>query len=241
MDASNSPPGPDQIAARARTLAGTALFGGLDEGALALLAAMASTQTYEGGETVFRKDETSGSLYVVEHGRVTIALTSAEGREMVLNVLGPGEVFGEVALVDGGGRTADAMCPEPARLIALDRRRLIPFLEANPKLLLRMLAAMAERVRWVSTSFEDSAFLPLPARMAKRLLRLADGFGVNTAAGRRLTVSLPQRELAAHMGVTRETINRLLQGWLSQDMIAIDRGAIVIRDRTGLERIANEV
>jgi CRP-like cAMP-binding protein len=238
MDTNLSPPGSDQIAVRARVLARTALFGGLDDVALASLAVMSKSQAFAAGETVFRKGDVSGSLYVVEQGRVTIATTSLEGREVVLNLLGPGDLFGEVALVDGGGRTADAVCPERAKLIVLDRRRLIPFLEANPKLMLRMLSAMAERVRWVSASFEDSAFLPLPARMAKRLLLLADGFGVDTARGRRLTVALPQRELAAHMGVTRETINRLLQDWLALGLIEVDRGVVVIRDRDRLARLA---
>ena len=227
-------------APRPEVFARTALFGALDTASLERLAAMAKPLSFRNEAVIFRQGDPSRGLYVVERGRVKISASSAEGREIALNLLGPGEVIGEITLVDGGPRTADAIACEPVRLLALDRADLIPFLEQSPALMLRMLAALSARVRWVSQRYEDSMFLPLPARMAKRLLFLGENFGVNSPAGRRLTVSLPQRELASHMGVTRETINRLLQEWRDSGLIAIDRGVIVLKDMPGLARMVGE-
>ncbi len=228
-------PGAD---ARAAALARTPLFGGLDGPALQRLAAMARPIAVKTDAAVFRKGDPSRALYVIDQGRVKIGATSADGREIVLNLLGPGAMFGEIALVDGGGRTADAVATEPARLLALDRAELIPYLEANPRLMLHMLVVMAQRVRWVASSLEDAAFLSLPARAAKRLLLLGEQFGLDTPAGLRLTVSLPQHEMARHLGVTRESVNRLFQDWMAQGLIVIDRRVIVLADLPRLGEIA---
>ncbi len=132
------------------------------------------------------------------------------------------------------------MACEHCRLVQLDRADLAPFLEREPALTLRMLVTLTARLRWMSDRFEDALFLELPARLAKRLLFLGEHFGVDTPRGRRLSVSLPQRELASHMGVTRETVNRLLQQWRASGVILIDRGVIVLSDTAQLARIAGE-
>jgi CRP-like cAMP-binding protein len=219
-------------------LARTALFCALPEPQLAELAALARIRRLAAGETLFRKGEESRALYVVLRGRIRISSGSAEGREAVLNLLAPGETFGEVALVDGGQRTADAAAVEPVVLAGLDRRDLVPFLQARPELMLRMLAALSERLRWVSESFEDALFLELPARLAKRLLFLSARFGVDTPRGRRLTVPLPQHELAGHMNVARETVNRQLRAWRAEGLIALDQGVVVLADLDRLAAIA---
>ncbi len=123
-------------------------------------------------------------------------------------------------------------------MLALDRRDMIPFLESQPALMLRMLVAMTQRLRWVSDRYEDAVFLELPARLAKRLLLLGELFGFDTAKGRRLTVALPQREIAGHMGVSRETVNRLLQEWLGKGYIENDRGVLILKDQAALGKIA---
>jgi CRP/FNR family transcriptional regulator, cyclic AMP receptor protein len=222
----------------AAALARTALFAGLDAQALDRLARIAKRISFPANGIIFQKGDTGRSLYVIERGRVKIAASSVHGREVALNLLGPGEIFGEIALVDGGPRTADAIACDPARLLALERRELIPFLEASPDATLRMLVALARRVRWVSDTFEDAAFLSLPTRLAKRLIFLDRHFGLSGSAGRRLTVSLPQRELANHLNVTRETINRLLQEWRDEGLITIDRGVFVLKNMERLARIA---
>ena len=220
-------------------LARSALFADLDAQVLDRLARMAKRVSFPANAVIFQKGDPSRSLYVIERGRVKIAASSAQGREVALNLLGPDEIFGEVALIDGGGRTADAIACEPVRLLALERRELIPFLEASPEVTLRMLVALARRVRWISNTFEDSAFLSLPTRLAKRLIFLDRHFGLKGSAGRRLAVSLPQQELANHLNVTRETVNRLLQEWREAGLIEIDRGIFVLKDVERLAQIAH--
>lgn len=223
---------------KAAALARAPLFQGLSPEDLHRLADMAKTPSYRPRELIFRKGDASRSLYVIDRGRVKISTDGPDGREVALNLLGPGGVFGEIALIDGGARTADAIACEPCRLVQLDRADLAPFLEREPALTLRMLVALTARVRWIADRYEDAVFLDLPARLAKRLLFLGDHFGIDTPRGRRLSVSLPQRELATHMGVARETVNRLLQQWRAAGVILIDRGVIVLADLEELSRMS---
>lgn len=224
-------------AEKVAALRGAALFAALAETDLEQLAAIARPSAHPVGALVFAKGDPANGLYVIERGRVKIATTSAQGREVVLNILGPGAAFGEIALLDGGARTADAIACEPARLLRLDIGPLIAFLERHPAVMRRMVVTLTERLRWVSAQVEDMMFLSLPARMAKRLLFLGEHFGVDTERGRRLTVVLPQHELASHMNVARETVNRLLQDWRDQGVIEIHLGFIVLRDRARLAEI----
>ncbi len=217
----------------------TPLFEGLEATDLEELAALAAARSYPPGAMIFQKGDASHGLYVVERGQVKISSGSREGREIVLNLLGPGSVFGEVALVDGGQRTADATACDPVHVLVFDRSRLIPFLESRPALMRAMLVALTARLRWVSDQLEDTVFLSLPARLAKRLLFLGEHFGVDAPRGRKLTVSLPQRELANHMNVTRETMNRLLQSWRDGGLIEIQRGFIVLTDIPALSAVAS--
>ena len=220
--------GATAVSERAMQLKRASLFQDLDGEALEALARIARSRSFSDGGVIFRKGDEASGLYVVVRGRVKISAGSRDGREVVLNLLGPGEVFGEVALIDGGERTAEAAACEPVRALVFERAPLIAFLEANPALMLRMLVTLTSRLRWVSERLEDAVFLSLPARLAKRLLFLGEHFGVNVESGRRLTVSLPQRELASHMNVARETVNRLLQEWRDGGLIDIQRGFIVL-------------
>ncbi len=224
-------------AEKASVLKRAPLFEGLNGEDLQRLAALAHSRSYAAGATIFRKGDLSTGLYVVERGQVKISSGSKQGREVVFNLLGPYSVFGEVALIDGGERTADAIACDATRLLVLDRGQLIPFLEQAPELMLRMLVTLTSRLRWVSDRLEDAVFLNLPARLAKRLLFLGEHFGVDTVRGRRLTVSLPQRELASHMNVARETVNRLLQEWRDSGLIEIHRGFIVLKQVDQLEAL----
>ncbi len=226
-----------ELSEKAALLARTDLFAAVGAQDLETLAGMARRRAFESEAPIFRKDDPASGLYVIERGRVKISSGSREGREVVLNLLGPGAIFGEVALVDGGGRTADATACDPVGVLVLERGQLNPFLERRPELLLRMLITLTARLRWVSDRLEDTVFLGLPARLAKRLLFLGEHFGIDTPRGRRLTVSLPQRELASHMNVTRETMNRLLQDWQGQGLIEVHRGFIVLQQTEALARI----
>lgn len=219
-----------------QTLSQTLLFGGLDAQALDKLAALAEWRTVAAQATVFRKGDPGTHLFVIHTGRVKFGSGAADGREVTFNLLGPGEMFGEVAFADGGERTADVVAVEPSELLAISRRGLIPFLRSEPDIMLRMMAMLARRVRWVSESYEDAAFLELPARLAKRLLLLAQHFGFDTPEGRALAVTLPHKELANHMNVTRESINRQIQKWRREGILEQRRGTVIIKN---IDRLAD--
>jgi CRP-like cAMP-binding protein len=215
------------------------LFGGLSDGTLTRLADLSEWRSYAGGASVFRKGDSGAHLFVIVEGRVRIGSGAPDGRELVFNLLAPGAVFGELAFADGGARTAEAVAVEPTRLLTIDRRDLLPFLREEPEVLLKILALLAERARWISDNFEDNAFMRLPARLAKRLLMLSQHFGVDGGQGRRLAVRLRHHELASHMNVTRESITRLLQIWRVEGLIDEQRGVITLKDLHRLEALSH--
>jgi len=216
----------------------TTLFGGLDEPALKQVAAIAEWRVLAQGAVVFRRGEPGPHLFIIHRGHVKFGSGAADGREVTLNLLGPGAVFGELAFADGGPRTADVVAVEAVELLAVGRRDLVPFLKKEPEVVLQLMAALAARARWIAESYEDAAFLELPARLAKRLLFLSQHFGFDTPRGRRLAATLPHRELANHMNVTRESISRLMQKWRKEGVIEEHRGVIVLLDAKRLEALA---
>ena len=153
------------------------LLGHLTPEELDRLLAPARVERLDEGQVLFRKGDPGDRLYVVLSGRISIGTTSEAGKEVVFNVLGRGEVFGEIALLDGKARTADATAMAESHLLVLDRADFMPFLERHPEVAARLIAVLCERVRWISESYEDALFLELPARLAKRLLVLAQSHG----------------------------------------------------------------
>lgn len=214
------------------------LFAGLEPRAIEKLAAIADWRSVDEGETVFRKGDPGNHLFVIHLGRMKVGSGAADGREVTFNLLGPGAVFGEIGIADGGERTADVVAVERSELLSISRRELVPLLQSEPEVMLRILEMLAARVRWVSESFEDAAFLELPARLAKRLLFLARHFGSDTPKGRALAVKLSHSELANHMNVTRESINRVIQKWRRDGIIDQERGFVVLIDSARLIAIA---
>ena len=219
-------------------LAQAALLSSLTEVELDELAAVARTVQMTSGQPLFRKGDEGTQFYVIVRGVIRISTISAGGRETLLNLLRAGETFGEIALLDGGPRTADAVAHEASELLMIERRELLPFLDRHPEGVRRMLAAVCERLRWVSQLYEDSTFLDLPRRLAKRLLLLAKLFGrPSSEGGTRIALQLSQQDLAALMGVTRESINRQMKLFAAQGLINLDEDFIVITDVPGLEKI----
>ncbi len=224
---------------KATTLSRTILFGVMNAASIKRLANLAEWRTYEAGTKICRKGDPGTHLFVVHSGQVKFGSGAVYGREVTLSLLGPGAVFGELAIADGGLRTADAIAVETVELLALARRDLIPFFMSEPGVMLQMMSVLAARARWISESFEDAIFLSLPKRLAKRLLLLSQHFGIDTADGRKLAVTLPHSELANHMHVTRESINRLIQKWRGEGLIEERRGVVIIKNMQGLEALAS--
>jgi len=160
----------------------------------------------------------------------------AAGQEVFLNIMEPGDSFGEIAVVDGLPRTAGATAIEPTVLIAVGRREFLDILREEPELAIHLLALFCERIRWASDLYEDSAFLAAPARLAKKLLSLAMLHGKRTDQGVELAIS--QSELARFLGISRQIVNQKLQEWKSKGWLTVARARLLIIDTTSLKDVA---
>jgi CRP-like cAMP-binding protein len=192
------------------------------------LLARAPVRHLQAGEVVFRKDDPGDGLYGVLAGRVVVVVESAEGKELILNMFGGGEFFGEIALLDGGGRTATAVAREASELLFIARRTFLAFLRERHDVAVRIIAILCERLRRTTDLVEDSAFLSVSTRLAKQLAALA-------RPGH--TIRLSQEELAHTLGVSREIVSRQLAAWREAGVIELGRGRVVVRDAAALDRI----
>ena len=218
-------------------LAGHFLLKGLPPDDLDRLAALAHTRAFPANQNIFSKGDPATGMMGVISGRVRIVSYSADGKEMVLRVIEPGEVFGEIALIDGGERTADAIAMGRCELLILERKDFLPVLETNPALCLMLLRMMCQRLRSTSEQLEDFSFLDLRTRLAKRLLRLADQHGEATPEGLHIGMTLSQQMLGAMMGTTREAVNKQLRALEDEGLIRIGRRSLTLLDRDALEDI----
>jgi len=212
----------------------------LSDADLGRLAQLATTRSYKTNEVVFLKGDPGTSMMAVLSGRIRICSYSPDGREIVLNVINPGEVFGEIALIDGGERTADAFAMDPSQLLVLSRREFLPFLEHSPEVCIRLLEVMCQRLRATSAQVEDFFFLDLRSRLAKRLLQLIEQHGEKTAEGMHIGVRISQHLLASMIGTSREAVNKQLRAWEGAGIIDVKRGSITILKKDKLEQIVED-
>lgn len=189
------------------------------------------------GEIIFRVGSPGDIMMAVVTGTVRIVATSPQGKEIVLGDLKAGEVFGEIALLDGGERSADAVALTKCELLALERRDLMAALQRNPEACLRLLELVCKRLRETDERITEIAFFELPVRLAKVLLRTA---GTPGAAARAANpkVALSQRELGNMIGGTRESVNRCLRDWQRRGIIRLAKGWIILEDTAALTEIA---
>jgi CRP-like cAMP-binding protein len=211
-----------------------AFFRGLADAAIDELVARSRIERCRRGKTIFRRASPGTAMMAVLRGSVKICTVSRNGKEAVLNVIGPGQVFGEIAVLDGGPRTADAVALVESEILVLDRRDFMPVLRAHPELAQRLLEVLCGRLRKTSEQLEDAFFLDMPGRMAKALLAAPAG----ESAGGAMQVQLTQRELGEMIGTARESVNKLLHSWQNAGIVALRRGAIAIRKPDALKRHA---
>ena len=212
------------------------LFSRLDQAILAELVQFAVVRRFGDGELVFRQGDPGNAIYGVLSGRVRIFAPGPDGGEITLNLLEPGELFGEIATLDGKPRTASAVAMETTALLQLRRDALQAALRRHPGFAEGVILLLCERLRWTSDLIEDAAFLPLPARLAKRLLALARLHG--DAEGR-IRLRLSQKELATLVGASRESVNKLLAQWRDQGFVELQRQRLLLLDPAGLARVAD--
>lgn len=222
-------------AMRRQLLAKHFLISTMPERALDDLVKFSTVARFEPHRAIFNKGDPGDCLYGILSGRVRIYSSSPEGDEIVLNVLEAGELFGEIALLDGNTRTAGAAAMEQADLLRIHRDHFLPYVKANPDLILGMLSLLCHRLRWTSSAIEDAAFLAFPARMAKRLLFLGEHY--RRPEERDITIPLSQHDLGSMVGASRETINKQLALWRSAGIVDTGRGVIVIRNCEALRAL----
>jgi CRP/FNR family transcriptional regulator, cyclic AMP receptor protein len=210
------------------------LFGTLSEGDIDRLLVYARVVRYRAGSEIFAKGSPGSSLMAVLNGTVRISSISDAGREIVLNLIHAGEIFGEIALLDGRERTADAAAMTDCELLVLSRRDFMPFLERRPDVCIKVIELLCQRLRHTSEQVEELSFWQLESRIAKALLRLAEEGDGPTALGSPINLRITQRELGNLVGGSREHVNKQLQTWQKAGLIELGKGAIVIRDSGAL-------
>jgi CRP-like cAMP-binding protein len=224
---------------REAVLAGHFLLRHLPPAELKRVAASMVVARHPAQTTIFQKGDQSPSMMAVVRGRVKICTYSAEGKELVLNIIDRGGVFGEIAVLDGRPRTADAVALDETDLLVLDRNKLLPILAAHPDLATRLIGVLCERLRQTSEHLEDAMLREAPSRLARGLLRLAGTFGRDETDGTRLDIKLSQQQLGNLIGASLESVNKHIVDWTRTGYLAMKSGCIVIRDREALEEIAN--
>jgi len=234
--------GRDALGRDARKLAlmGSPLFAAMTPPELDSVLTMAAEHRYRRGQTIFQKDDAGSSLMAVLGGRVRISTVSAEGKEVTLNVISPGEVFGEIALLDGKPRSADATAIEDTTLLVLERRDFMPFILNNQDLTARLLAILCERLRRTSVALEDIALFDLPVRLARVLLQLSEDYGRPTGAGLRIDMKLSQKDLSNLVAATRESINKQLRAWRETGLVSLDGGYIILLRPSRLKALVED-
>ena len=206
------------------------LFTALDDAASAsLLANMVSVKISK-GTILFAEGDGGDQLYVIAEGKLKLGTSSGDGRENLLSILGPGEMFGELSLFDPGPRTSTATAVTDAKLLSLGQEKLLPWLIENPKVSLQLLAGLAQRLRRTNEAVGDLVFSDVPGRVAKALIDLGERFGKKTDEGLFVHHDLTQEELAQLVGASRETVNKALADFAGRNWLKLDGRAVLITD-----------
>jgi CRP-like cAMP-binding protein len=198
------------------------LFAALGTAAVEKIAALGSRVTLSPGEVLFEKGNVADALYAIRRGDIRIERGSAAGRRMSLTLLSTGDVFGEMGLLDGKPRSADARAVTAAELFQIKRRDFLALLEREPKFAIQLIELLCDRLRALNDRMEETLLLPLPNRIARCLMALAQDFGAE--------IDATQEELANYVGAARETVSRQLQLWRRDGTLEMRRGKIRILD-----------
>jgi CRP-like cAMP-binding protein len=211
------------------------LFAALDEEQAAELRASMTETTLARGESLFHEGDPGDRLYVIVEGKIKLHRASADGRENMLAVVGPGEMIGELALFDPGPRTATGTALTETKLLGLGHGDLQPWLSARPEVAMSLLRAIARRLRKTNDVMSDLVFSDVPGRVAKALLDLSRRFGVQSEEGIHVVHDLTQEELAQLVGASRETVNKALADFAQRGWLRLEARAVILLD---VERLA---
>ena len=206
------------------------MFADLGADELQRIAGLCHTQQLGIGEMLFQKGDPGDALYGVRRGQIRIETGASDGSRLTLNFMGSGDLFGEVAVLDGQTRTADATAGEATELFVLRRDDFLSFLEREPKVAIKIMMLLCQRIRWQSERMEESMLQPLPVRLARRLVALAADFGSE--------VHISQEQLGIFVGAARESVNRQPQLWRKDGILDLQRGRILLQNLNRLTSVA---
>ena len=223
---------------RREMLARTMLFGALEDGQLDSLIQLSTTRQLKAREELCHKGDEGTQLFLIQSGRLKVVTTSVEGSDLTFTVMGPGEVVGELALLGAGIRTATISALERCDLLVIERRDFLQLLRENSEVSIQLLQILARRVARLSETMEDSQFLNLPARLAKKLLALGRAYGKEEAEGVRIQLKLSQSELADLVATTRESVNKQIKTWRDEGVLSMESGRIILHRTEALEDAA---
>lgn len=212
------------------------IFCDLEPEAFDQLCRYAKHATLKRGATISSKGDPGTSMFAVISGTVKISITSADGRTAILNLIGPGEIFGEIAVLDGQARTADATANTNCEIFIIDRREFIPFVKSQPALAMKFIELLCTRLRWTTDQVEQIILQNLPGRLASALVRLTEKHKL--APGGR-TIAVTQQEISEMVGMTRESINKQLRVWADRKWVRLEHGAIVVLKAEPLQALAD--
>ena len=212
------------------------LFTALDDAQSASLRASMDSVKISKGGILFKEGDEGEHVYVIIDGKLKLGTASGDGRENLLSILGPGEMFGELSLFDPGPRTSTATAVTDSKLLSLSHEKLIPWLKGNPDVSLHLLARLAQRLRRTNEAVGDLVFSDVPGRVAKALIDLGSRFGKVTDEGLFVHHDLTQEELAQLVGASRETVNKALADFAGRGWLKLDGRAVLITDVERLEK-----
>jgi CRP/FNR family transcriptional regulator, cyclic AMP receptor protein len=206
-------------------LQGHPVFDALTPAQMKQLVSLARARRIASGTTLFMKGDAGVELFAVVSGTVKIAVPSSDGREAVFNLIHAGEIFGEIALLDGQPRTADAVALTDCELMVIARRDFLSFVDSEPKLARKLIALLCARLRVAGMRMEEVVFSNLQARLAYLLVRLLEK---HDAAAHKKRLAITQQRVSEMLGTSRESVNKQLQIWAKRKVIALKRGVIVV-------------
>lgn len=222
-------------------LAEVPLFEDLSEGDLTIVAQRVRQRRYKEGDTIFHRHDPGVALYVICSGKVKIHNETPDGGDCIIAILSEGDLFGELAVIDGEARSADATTMETSELIMLTRDDMHNILERYPRIALKLLSTLSGRLRRTTEAYLAQSALDINGRLAMQLLRLSEQHGIVTPVGVRLDLHLTQTDLGALVGASRESVNKVLGSFRRMGYVSIDeRNQITIRDQVALGRMCDQ-
>ena len=204
-------------------------FDGFDDSAFADLLALATPMHFKARSQIFQQGDPGDFMLILQSGKAKVSTFSNAGKETVLAFLTAGDLIGEIAVLDGDARTATAIVLEETRGLQITRAHFLPFLEAHPKIALKIIALICKRLRQADLFVEEVTTMQAGPRLARALLRLADSHGKEEDSGSvKIEMKLSQANLGAHAGLMRENVNRQLKAWEDEGILSSEAGFITL-------------